>query len=151
MLKIVYRQYKNDQCLDEPNIQRDFSFIGSECINFIATVTTCRLIARAKGARQLYKMSCKDLMNVLCTAWWMVNSPIPPRSDDGFWVYAIVCVFEKPEALGLSTPVSESESKKHGRAKKEPQEQKPKHPRGHQRKNPWSSINVLYGRSVTLI
>ena len=36
MLELVFRQYKNDQCLDKTNVQGDFSLMGSEFINFIA-------------------------------------------------------------------------------------------------------------------
>ena len=93
MLELVFRQYKNDQCLDRTNVQGDFSLIGSEFINFIATVATCRLIARAREAGLLNKMSYKDLMDDLSSAWRMVDSPAPPRSDDGFWVHTITCVF----------------------------------------------------------
>lgn len=136
MLELVFRQYKNDQCLDRTNVQGDFSLIGSEFVNFIATVATCRLIARARETGLLNKMSYKDLMDDLSSAWRMVDSPTPPRSDDGFWVHTITCVFEELEALGLSIPVPGAEPKKRGRPKKEPQEQKPKRPRGRPRKNP---------------
>lgn len=135
MLELVFRQYKNDQCLDKTNVQGDFSLMGSEFINFISTVITCRLIGKARGAGLLNKMSYKDLMDDLSSAWRMVDAPEPPRSDDGSWVHTINCVFEELEALGLSIPVPKPEPKKQGRPKKEPQEQKPKRPRGRPRKN----------------
>ncbi len=135
-LELVFRQYKNDQCLDRTNVQGDFTLIGSEFINFIATVTTCRMIAKARDAGLLSKMSYKDLMDDLSSAWRMVDSPEPPRSNDGCWVHTITCVFEELEALGLSIPVPRPEPKKRGRPKKEQAEQKPKRPRGRPRKNP---------------
>ena len=75
MLELVFRQYKNDQCLDKTNVQGDFSLIGSESINFIATVATCRMIGKAREAGLLSKMSYKDLMDDLSSAWRMVDSP----------------------------------------------------------------------------
>ena len=110
--------------------------MGSEFINFIATVTTCRMIGKARDASLLDKMSYKDLMDDLSSAWRMVDAPEQPRSDDGCWVHTITCVFEELEALGLSIPVPRPEPKKRGRPKKEPTEQKPKRPRGRPRKNP---------------
>ena len=136
MLELVFRQYKNDQCMDKTNVQGDFSLMGSEFINFIATVTTCRLIGKARETELLGKMSYKDLMDDLSSAWRMVDSPEQARSDDGCWVHTIACVFEELEALGLSIPVPGPEPKKRGRPKKEPTEQKPKRPRGRPRKNP---------------
>ena len=142
MLELVFRQYKHDQCLDKTNVQGDFSLIGSEFINFISTVTTCRLIGKARDAGLLNKMSYKDLMDDLSSAWRMVDSPELPRSDDGCWVHTITCVFEELEALGLSIPVLNPETKKRGRPtkkrgrpKKEPAEPKPMRPRGRPRKN----------------
>ena len=105
ILELVFKQYKNDQCLDQTNVQGDFSLMGSEFINFISTVLTCRLIQKARDAGLLNKMSYKDLMDDLSSAWRMVDAPAPPHSDDSYWVHTIVSVFEELETLGLSIPV----------------------------------------------
>ncbi len=100
ILELVFKQYKNDQCLDQTNVQGDFSLMGSEFINFISTVLTCRLIQKARDAGLLNKMSYKDLMDDLSSAWRMVDAPAPPHSDDSYWVHTIVSVFEELETLG---------------------------------------------------
>lgn len=143
VLELVFRQYKNDQCLDQTNVQGDFSLIGSEFINFIATVITCRLIKKARTAGLLNKMSYKDLMDDLRSAWRMIDAPEPPHSDDRYWVHTIVGVFEELEALNLSIPVPKPEPKKRGRPKKEPAEPKPKRPRARPRKNNTPSAVTL--------
>ena len=51
--------------------------MGSEFINFISTVLTCRLIQKARDAGLLNKMSYKDLMDDLSSAWRMVDAPAP--------------------------------------------------------------------------
>ena len=142
LLELVFRQYKNDQCLDKTSVQGDFSLIGQEFINFISTVTTCRMISKARDAGLLNKMSYKDLLDDLSSAWRIVDAPSNPRSDDGFWVHTLKCVFEELEALGLSTPVPRAEPKKRGRPKKEPSEPKPKRPRGRPRKNLQPAVTV---------
>lgn len=48
LLELVFGRYKNDECLDHSNVQGDFSVIGSEFINFIATVLTCRMVRQAE-------------------------------------------------------------------------------------------------------
>lgn len=132
VLELVFRQYKNDQCIDKTGVQGDFSLIRSEFINFISTVITCRLIGKARDTGLLKEMSCRDLMDDLSSAWRMVDSSEPSKSDDGCWVNTIKRVFEEFEALGLSKPVPTAESKTRGRTKKEPAEPKTKRPR----KNP---------------
>ena len=143
VLELVFRQYKNDLCLDHTGVQGDFSVIGNEFINFISTVLTCRLIQKAREAGLLDKMTYKDLMDDLSSAWRKTDAPDPPLSDDGYWVHTMVSVFEELEALGLSFPSVKPQPKKRGRPKKEPTEIKPKRPRGRPRKDNTQSINGL--------
>ena len=143
LLELVFNRYKNDECLDRTNVQGDFSLIGSEFINFISTVITCRLIKKAREADLLSAMSYGDLMDDLNSAWRKLDAPEEPTTDDNGWVHTNVGVFEELEALGLSRPVPKPEPKKRGRKKKETAENKPKRPRGRPRKNPVNAIEKL--------
>ena len=69
LLELVFNRYKSDDCLDKTNVQGDFSVIGSEFVNFITTVMTCRIIRKATRAGLLNKMSYGDLMDDLSSAW----------------------------------------------------------------------------------
>lgn len=143
LLELVFNRYKNDECLDKTKVQGDFSLIGSEFINFISTVITCRLIKKAREADLLSAMSYGDLMDDLNSAWRKVDAPEEPATDDNGWVHTNIGVFEELEALGLSRPVPKPEPKKRGRKKKESAENKPKRPRGRPRKNPVNAIDKL--------
>ncbi len=143
LLELVFNRYKNDECLDRTNVQGDFSVIGSEFINFISTVITCRLIRKAREAELLKLMSYGDLMDDLNSAWRKVDAPEEPATNDNGWVHTNVGVFEELEALGLSKPIPKPEPKKRGRKKKESVESKPKRPRGRPRKNPINAIDKL--------
>ena len=136
MLELVFKRYKSDECLNQTNVQGDFSLLGSEFINFISTVATCRMIRKARTAGLLEKMSYGELMDDLSSAWRRVDAPQSPASDDGYWIHTLNTVFNELEALGLSTPVPKSAPKKRGRPKKCPEAYKPKRPRGRPRKNP---------------
>ena len=137
LLEMVFKRYKSDDCFDHTGEQGDFSVIGSEFINFISTVATCRIIRKAEKAGLLKKMSYGELMDDLSSAWRMTDAPHSPSSDDGYWVHTLQTVFEELEALGLSKPVPKPEPKKRGR-KPKPKDQvdiKPKRPRGRPRKD----------------
>jgi hypothetical protein len=143
LLELVFNRYKNDECLDRTNVQGDFSVIGSEFINFISTVITCRLIRKAREAELLKFMSYGDLMDDLNSAWRKVDAPEEPASDDNGWVHTNVGVFAELKVLGLSKPIPKPEPKKRGPKKKESVEDKPKRPRERPRKNPLNDIDNL--------
>ncbi|MDR1109749.1 MAG: transposase, partial [Deltaproteobacteria bacterium] len=136
MLELVFARYKNDECLDKTNVQGDFSLIGSEFINFISTVATCRILRKARSAGLLAGMSYGGLMDDLSSAWRVKDAPEPPSSNDAYWVHTLICVFDELEALGLSVPAAKPIPKKRGRPKKVSEEQNPKRPRGRPKKNP---------------
>ena len=144
LLELVFNRYKSDDCLDRTNVQGDFSVIGSEFVNFITTVMTCRIIRKATRAGLLNKMSYGDLMDDLSSAWRKADAPQKPKTDDGCWVHTLQIVFEELEALGLSEPVPKPEPKKRGRKKKEPEVSKAKRPRGRPRKDANQSVGLLY-------
>lgn len=135
LLELVFNRYKNDECLDRTNVQGDFSLIGSEFINFISTLITCRMLRKAREAGLLDKMPYGDLIDDLSSSWRTVDSPEEAATDDGCWVHTLGYVFDELEALGLSKAVPKPAPKKRGRPRKNPVEDKPKRPRGRPRKN----------------
>ena len=145
LLELVFNRYKNDECLDQTNVQGDFSVLGNEFINYISTVATCRIIRKARQCGLLKKISYGDLMDDLSSAWRRTDAPLEPRSDDGYWVHTLKGVFEELEALGLSIPEPKPEPKKRGRKPKpkDPETVKPKRPRGRPRKDANQSAGLL--------
>ena len=95
LLELVFNRYKNDECLDHTNVQNDFSVIGSEFINFIATTATCRILNKARD-----------------------KGPADPSSDDEYWIHTLKNSFQLMEALGLSKPVPAPPKRKRGRPRK---------------------------------
>ncbi len=120
-LELVFNRYKNDIGLDDTRVQNDYSVIGSEFVNFIATVATTRVLRRARDAGLLDAMSFGDLMDDLRQCWRKIDSPKEPSNDDGFWVHPFEAGLEAMAALGLSKPVPKPEPKKRGRKPKNPQ------------------------------
>lgn len=118
MLELVFNRYKSDECLDQTNVQGDFSLIGSEFINFISTVVTCRLLRKAEKAGLLDGMSYGELMEDLSEAWRKVEATSEPSTGDDGWVHTLKYVFEELEALGLSKPIPQPPKKRRGRPPK---------------------------------
>lgn len=145
LLELVFNRYKSDECLDHTDVQGDFSVIGSEFVNFLSTVATCRIIRKAGQAGLLDKMSYSELMDDLSSAWRKADAPAEPATNDGYWVHTLLGVYEELEALGLSKGESKPEPKKRGRKPKPKNqaEQKPKRPRGRPRKDTTQSVRTL--------
>jgi len=142
LLEMVFNRYKNDECLDKTNVQGDFSVIGAEFVNFIATVATCRIIRKATRTGLLKGMSYGELMDDLASAWRRTDAPDKPKTDDGYWIHTLLTVFEELEALGLSEPVPKPEPLKRGRPRKQV-ETNPKRPRGRPRKDTTNPDGLL--------
>ena len=139
LLELVFKHYKSAEKLDRTNVQGDFSVIGSEFINFISTIATCRISRKAAKAGLLDEMSYGDLLDDLSSAWRYIDAPEPPKSDDKRWVHTLPKVFKELEALGLSEQSPHDAPKKRGRPKTKPDVNGPKRPRGRPRKNPLPS------------
>lgn len=118
MLELVFNRYKSDECLDQTNVQGDFSLIGNEFINFISTVVTCRLLNKAEKSGLLDGMSYGELMEDLSEAWRKVDAPDDPSTGDDGWVHTLKYIFEELEALGLSKPIPQPPKKRRGRPPK---------------------------------
>lgn len=143
LLELVFNRYKSDECLDHTDVQNDFSVIGSEFINFISTVATCRIIRKAREAGLFDHMTYGELMDDLSSAWRRADAPEDAATDDGYWVHTLQIVFDELEALGLSKPVPKPEPKKRGRKPKDQTEQKTKRPRDRPRKDVAQSAGSL--------
>lgn len=135
LLELLFAQYKGEENLDITNVQGDYSLIGVEFVNFIATLMTSRMVRKASEAKLLDTMTYGDLMEDLSSAWRKSNSMGIPRSGDNKWVHTLPFVLVLLEKLGLSEPLIK-EPKKRGRPKKVRTEpEKPKRPRGRPKKN----------------
>ena len=116
-LELVFKAYKSDDCLDHTSVQGDFSVIGSEFVNFISSVITCRIITKATKAGLFNEMTYRDLIDDLNSAWRETSAPRDtlPVTGDRYWVHTIPKVSEILEKLELCLPAEKPEPKKRGR------------------------------------
>lgn len=135
LLELLFARYKGSECLDSTGVQSDYSLLGVEFVNFIATLITSRMVRKAGDAGLLDKMTYGDLMEDLSSAWRSVDATETPKSNDKYWVHTLPSVLGMLEKLGLSEPLAKI-PKKRGRPKgKALEHEKPKRPRGRPRKN----------------
>ena len=143
-IELMFKHYKSDEELTETNVQGNYSVIGSEFINFVSTVLTCRMVSKAKKAGVLNKTTYGDMLKDLSQIWRAKDCPVEtsPRISDGNWFSPIKKNNEILVSLGLATGEEFVKTPaKRGRPKKQPstendQADKPKRPRGRPRKNP---------------
>ncbi len=62
LLELLLTQYKGEECLDSTGVQGDYSLLGPEFVNFVATLMTSRMVKKAGDAGLLDKMTYGDLM-----------------------------------------------------------------------------------------
>lgn len=120
LLELVFRSYKNNICLYKTRVQNDFSLIGSEFVNFIATLITARIIKKMEDSEILKKMTYGDIMDDLTESWRKADAPEDASSGDGCWLNVSEGVYSELETLGLSKPVPKPAPKKRGRPRKKP-------------------------------
>ena len=140
-IELVFKYYKSDIELSETNVQSDFSVIGSEFINFISTVITCRILKKARKARVLENSTYGDMLDDLSQVWRSSRCPIEesPSIDDEFWFSPIKKNNELMVSLGLAKSDKMPTKGKRGRPRKNPVEtpeavETPKRKRGRPRK-----------------
>lgn len=73
-------------------------------MNFISTVLTFRPRRVAQRAGLLQKLSFRDSLEDLGTAWRREDGPLTAKSDDNHWMADNKGTFALMEALGLSIP-----------------------------------------------
>lgn len=115
LLELVFRQFKSVEDLDQTQVHSDFAVIGSEFINFLTTLATCRMVKIAQDSGLMKDMSFGELMRQLSQIWRKTDAPSEARSDDGYWVYPFAGALRDMELLGLSIPAAKPEAKKRGR------------------------------------
>ena len=87
--------YKGDEGLSAANIQGDFSVIGEEFVNFIATILTSRMAKKADEAGLLDTMSYGELMDDLSSAWISAKGEsVKPKDNDRHWIHTLPSVMD---------------------------------------------------------
>ena len=113
-IELVMRYYKSACEFDETRVQSDYSVIGSEFCDFLATVLTFRLLKAFDKAGLLKKMNYSRIMSLLKRAKKV------RVGEDGEW--RLIKVNPKLEemlaALGLAPKADVPQGRKPGRPRK---------------------------------
>ncbi len=137
--QFMRRIFRYTSCIPNTELSTgDCAVTGSDFVNFISSIITCRIIHKAEQSGLLKDMSYGDLIEDMNAAWRTADAPENPTSGDVGWINVSDRVMKEMELLGISTPVPLSELKRKGRKPKikEPEEDRPKRPRGRPKKDP---------------
>ena len=118
VLELVFRYYKSGIGLDKTNVQTDFSVIGSEFINFFASVITCRIVEKMSKAGVLDRASYKTVMSDLYSADRYVEHADDPVEDDEYWVHTGPKARKELVALGLAKGIQKETDQANAKAAK---------------------------------
>ncbi len=102
-VEMVFNEYKSLLDLDETREQGDFVVIGSEFVNFIATLITTRLLRKIEDSGLFNGFTYTDVLDDLRSSWREVDAPEPMTADD-YWVHVNEEDYWVLEHLGLSKP-----------------------------------------------
>ena len=127
-LEVVFGYYKADITENQTNVQTDFAVMGSEFINFISTLLTCRIVEKAQKAGLLKQVTYGSLIDELNMAWRQtkhtpcnVNEKI--KFNDPYWIHTTKIALNEMVLLGLVEPdeiLSPKSKSKRGRPPKKP-------------------------------
>lgn len=111
-IEIFMRYYKTACDFDDTRVQDDYSVIGSEFCDFLATLLTCRLVKKFDSVHLLDDMTYKKVMEILDRA--------KKARIDNNWQLIRITVTQTAvlQNLGLLPKPEEPPKKKRGRPKK---------------------------------
>ena len=117
-IEVMFKSYKNDLKLKKTSVQNDFTVIGSEFVNFVSILASCRMVNKAIKLNLLDNRSFGNLIEDLNSAWRKINSPDQPKRNDSYWVHTLVSVHKDLEKLSLSVAPPQPAQRKRGRPPK---------------------------------
>lgn len=151
-IELLFKAFKNEEHLEQTAVQSNYSVIGSEFVNFIATVLARRMHNVAKAAMLLQTQTLSELLRDLSRTFRRVAcKDMEPVYGDAGWVGCMPKPMAELVALKLCKEDEEHQSRamvqkvtndgvprKRGRPRKHPlpDPNQPKRPRGRPRKNP---------------
>ncbi len=143
LLELMLAQFTGDEELAAASVQADLFLQGSEFINFIATIITCRITRKMEEAGLLDKDSYGDVMTDLGCLRRSTSAPddVLPKRDDRYWEQpSFDDALAMLESLGLCQKPPEllKPRGKPGRPRTKPlpDPEAPKKPRGRPRTKP---------------
>ena len=116
LLELVFKQYKNTLEIDHTSVQSSNSVNGTNFINAISSIISCRMLNAAKEAHVLDHLTFGDMLDDLREVQRRSDGFTAeeiPRTDDVRWSHTIKCHRELMEKLHLACngKVSETETK----------------------------------------
>ncbi|AGI47102.1 Transposase DDE domain protein [Thermoplasmatales archaeon BRNA1] len=103
LIEMVFRFYKNDIDLATTDVQDDYTVIGEEFVNLIATTITCRMLKCARDSGLLGEMSFGDILDDLSGVWRKTDCDDEnPGRDSKGWVHPFEYALDEMVVLHLA-------------------------------------------------
>lgn len=113
LIEMVFRFYKNDIDLATTDVQDDYTVIGEEFVNLIATGITCRMLKVLRESGLLGEMSFGDILDDLSGVWRRTDhDEVRPGRDAKGWVHPFEYALDEMVVLDLAQGTVKTEAVK---------------------------------------
>ena len=97
VIELAFKRYKNLLDLDDTRVQDNYAIIGSEFINFISSLISCRILRKADQAGILKDITFGSMMDRLGQAWRRTDDAREPVEGDSSWFVTQELDYELPK------------------------------------------------------
>ena len=114
VIELAFKRYKNLLDLDDTRVQDNYAIIGSEFINFISSLISCRILRKADQAGILKDITFGSMMDRLGQAWRRTDDAREPVEGDSSWFVTQELDYELMIKLGVCKALPKQPPKKRG-------------------------------------
>lgn len=114
VIELAFKRYKNLLDLDDTRVQDNYAVIGSEFINFISSLISCRILRKADQVGILKDLTFGSMMDRLGQAWRRTDDAREPIEGDSSWFVTQELDYELMIKLGVCKALLKQPPKKRG-------------------------------------
>lgn len=118
LIELAFKRYKSLLKLDTTRVHDDYAVMGSEFINFLSSLISCRIFRKADNAHILEDTPFGEMLNNLNQCWRRTDDAREPVERDDSWLCSKYVDYNFMIKLGVCKALSKPAPKKRGRKPK---------------------------------
>jgi hypothetical protein len=114
LIELAFKRYKGLLDLNDTRVHDNYAVVGSEFINFLSSVISCRILRKADQAGVLNNLTYGSMMKKLGQAWRRTDDTREPVENDSGWFVTQLLDYEIMIKLGVCKALPKPPKKKPG-------------------------------------